>query len=522
MATVENIDRSCAGPAATAPKWPATRDNRAWHPDCRSGWVSMRRLPLYWRIVLPFVLGVALVGGAATAVSTHLLGRDAETRLDHHLRQVAASMATSGFALNQPILDRLKVAVGADVLVLAGDRGVTSATLPPASAEQAAAALTAVMRRSPALDMPVIDTLEIQGRRYRAIVQTIAAAEAPSVLALLAPLEAVDAARAQIARTLVLVSLGGLVFMLLWGHLLTRALTRALGRLVESTRAVAGGDRRRRADDFAIAEFRTLAASFDDMVERIRESETRLVRSERLAATGQIVATVAHEVRNPLAAMRMLTQLLARYHAAGTQPGEACRNILAEIDRLEMLVTGLLDATHGRALAREPVSLASVLEEIAGLMTPQLRHRHVDLRIDVDPTLPPITGDARALKQALLNLVLNAADAMPDGGAVRVTARGTGDGQPAGTAVLVEDEGRGLHGEAGERAFEPFFSTKPEGAGLGLAACRRIVREHGGWITLANRADRGAVATVWLPRGSGEAGSDPTAAPVLEAPWPAS
>jgi signal transduction histidine kinase len=459
---------------------------------------------LYWRIVLPFAVGLVVIMGAAAATATYLLSRQAEQRLAQHLEVVAERLAAAGFELNQPLVERIKLAVGAEVVVLSGDR-IAVATLPAAAVPDALRALGTPPSGAP-------ERLgRVGGRRYMIVARPLPD-QLPGTLALLAPLAPLEADRAGIARTLGLVSLAGLVLMLAVGHLITRSLTRPIGQLVDSTQAVAGGRLDVRTPRGDVRELSTLAAAFDDMVTKIRESEERLRRTERLAATGQIVATVAHEVRNPLAAIRMMTQLLAPHHAEGTQAHEACRKILTEIDRLDLLVTGLLGATQPHApRAWQPIHLGRLTRDVLSVIGAQLAHRGIQVEVDAPPDLPSVRADADGLKQVVWNLVLNAADVMPGGGPLRIEARPSARGPIPGVELSVTDGGSGVPGDAGRRVFEPFFSTKPEGVGLGLALCERVIAEHEGSISLENRAGGGAVARIWLPS-TGEA----------ETPWPAS
>jgi signal transduction histidine kinase len=164
-----------------------------------------------------------------------------------------------------------------------------------------------------------------------------------------------------------------------------------------------------------------------------------------------------------------------------------------------------LEATHARPLELTPLPVGGIIQDVAGLTGAQLRHRRIEVAVAADPDLPQVLADRDSLKQVLLNLVLNGADAMPDGGPLTITARraDSPDGTAEGLELAVADAGAGLSPEAERQAFEPFFTTKPEGAGLGLTVCRRIIEEHGGRITLANRPEGGAVARVWLPVGQG-------------------
>jgi signal transduction histidine kinase len=137
---------------------------------------------------------------------------------------------------------------------------------------------------------------------------------------------------------------------------------------------------------------------------------------------------------------------------------------------------------------------------VRAFMGEPLKHRHVEVELAIESTPILVTADPDALKQVVLNLLLNAADAMPVGGTVTLGVRhAAGSDGVKGVEMAVTDEGHGFTADVEAQAYEPFFSTKPQGTGLGLPLCRRIVAEHGGRITLANRPGRGAVATVFLP-----------------------
>ena len=460
-------------------------------------------MSLYWRIVLPFGVGLALIIGVGTLISSSLIGRDAGRRLAVRLGTVAQRISQAGFALNRPLLDQLKAAVEAEVVVSGPGGEVIAATFGEAEAKEAARLATALADRASTSSAPTpLETATVGLKDYKVLAVPISASGgSPQTLALFAPLAPIEAGRAEVTRTLTLISLGGLVLMFLWGHLITRSITRPIGRLVSSTQAVAGGDLQHQAERPTIPELLTLSDAFNRMVVKIRESEERLVRTERLATTGRIAATVAHEVRNPLTAIRMLAQFVGRSHPTGTPGADACKNIIAEIDRLEMLVRGLLEATRTRPLQLTPVQVGRIIQEIATLTETQFRHRRIELAVTPDPDLPQVLADRDSLKQVLLNLVLNGADAMPDGGPLTITARrgASPDGTAEGIELAVADAGAGLSPEAQRQAFEPFFTTKPEGAGLGLTVCRRIIEGHGGRITVANLPEGGAVARVWLP-----------------------
>ena len=459
-------------------------------------------MSMYWRVVVPFALGLILVIGSGTLISNYLLAREADRRLAHHLSAVAQRISRAGFVLNRALLEQLKAAVDADVVVAGTQDEIVASTFDDSDAQQAGQIARRFSRNAPddASSPLQLETVRIGDREYGVLaVPLIAGHESPQLLGFFAPLAPIRAGRTQATKTLTVVSLAGLGLMFVWGHLVTRSISRPISRLVASTNAVATGDYRHRAERPPVPELSALSDSFNAMVVRIRESEERLVRSERLATTGKIAAMVAHEVRNPLSAIRLLAQFVGRSHPLGTPESEACQKILSEIDRLEMLVKGLLESTNAQPLQLTSVRVDDILREMADLTRAQLEHRGVRIAVESD-SFPDVQADRDRLKQVILNLILNGADAMPNGGGltVRLQQVNSTDGRP-GQEITIIDSGTGVSESARQHMFEPFFTTKPEGAGLGLTVSRRIVEEHDGTLTLANRPEGGAIARVWLP-----------------------
>jgi signal transduction histidine kinase len=223
-----------------------------------------------------------------------------------------------------------------------------------------------------------------------------------------------------------------------------------------------------------------------------------LRRAENLASLGRLLAGVAHEVRNPLAALRSTVQLWQRLPDRARTP-ESMDAVVRSVDRLNDLVSRLLYFARSGHDARQPVDLNSIVREAVELMRAQADGQQVTLHADLDPDLPPLAGSAQALQQVVLNLTANALQAMPDGGRLEFHTRWLAGEEVA--ELRVRDTGPGVTADARARLFEPFFTTRAEGTGLGLALCREIVRQHGGSIELADGKGPGAEFVIRLPRG---------------------
>ncbi len=225
--------------------------------------------------------------------------------------------------------------------------------------------------------------------------------------------------------------------------------------------------------------------------ERLR---TELRRSERLAALGKLIAGVAHEVRNPLAGIRGITQLWRRGLGLGN---EGFDHLIDEVDRLEGIVSRLLQFSRADAQDLTPGDLNIVAAEAARLAEDRAREQEIRVELDLEPDLPPIQMAPPALVQVLRNLTTNALQVMPRGGVLRLATRLDA---ACGTVVAsVADDGPGLSDEVLSHLFEPFFTTKAEGTGLGLAIAREIALAHRGELRAQNRPGGGAVFILTLP-----------------------
>jgi signal transduction histidine kinase len=225
--------------------------------------------------------------------------------------------------------------------------------------------------------------------------------------------------------------------------------------------------------------------------ERLR---TELRRSERLAALGKLLAGVAHEVRNPLAGIRGITQLWRRGLGLGE---EGFGHLIDEVDRLEEIVSRLLQFSRADAQDLAPGDLNTVAAEAARLAEERAKAQEVRIELDLEPGLPPVEMAPPALVQVFRNLTTNALYVMEPGGVLRLQTRL--DDARKTVAASVADDGPGLSAEVLAHLFEPFFTTKAEGTGLGLAIAREIALAHRGDLRAENRPEGGAVFTLTLP-----------------------
>src|SRR5262249_5150080 len=253
----------------------------------------------------------------------------------------------------------------------------------------------------------------------------------------------------------------------------------------------------------------TILKRVQEVVKQLQRQECETLRAEQLAAVGQLAASIAHEVRNPLTSIKLLVGAALNGRCPEGLSQTDLQVIHDEVGRLERKVQSLLDFARPLEIGSEPRDIAEVVREVIDLVRERLTCQAVRLTLDLPPEPVAVELDTDQFKGVLVNLVFNALDTMPGGGDLVVRlARGAN-----GTLRLtVEDTGPGIDARVADRLFTPFFSTKPTGTGLGLSVSRRIVQAHGGTLTAANRAAGGACFTFPLPRGrtQSDMANDPT------------
>jgi signal transduction histidine kinase len=250
----------------------------------------------------------------------------------------------------------------------------------------------------------------------------------------------------------------------------------------------------------ARAEVERLNSELLGTLTRLQTAQDELVVAERMATVGRLSLKVAHEVRNPIAAIELNAELLGDIVGDRPEPDMADASTLVGAIRDQVNALDALTEEY-LAFARFPrphFDEDSVNEMVAGLVEfvrPLATRQGIGVEVDTDPAVPPMTIDRTLLRQAVLNLIKNGLEAMPQGGHLTVTTRHTGDA----VEIAVRDTGPGIQPEVGKRLFEQFFTTKPQGTGLGLYICRQIVDEHGGELRWESPPGHGTTFTVHLP-----------------------
>jgi signal transduction histidine kinase len=226
-----------------------------------------------------------------------------------------------------------------------------------------------------------------------------------------------------------------------------------------------------------------------------RERLDRLHRAERLASVGQLAAGVAHEIRNPLTAIRSTMQYLLQGFDAAEPKHQLIEELLSEVDRINNTVGSLLSLSRSGELRLAEIDGLDPLARAVHLLRARAREQGVEIAASLPPQPVPVLGDAGQLKQVFLNLLLNAIQSMPAGGLVRAAAAAQEDR----LQVHISDGGPGIPEDKLRQVFDPFYTTKSDGTGLGLAICHSILEQHQGEIEIESEEGNGTVVTVRLP-----------------------
>ncbi|HJU88763.1 MAG TPA: ATP-binding protein [Gemmatimonadaceae bacterium] len=328
-----------------------------------------------------------------------------------------------------------------------------------------------------------------------------------------------------------------MIFVVFGGYLVGRLVIRPVDEIVAAAEAIAEGDLGRRAPAMDSVELARLATSLNRMTTRLLEEQTLVVRTEKMASIGRLAAGIAHEIGNPLGAINGYTHL-ARRRLRDRGLEDELEAIERETARIDRIVRGLLDYARPRRMTPEAIEIDECVERVTTMLRDQGVLKQVEVRTEIPAGVPALSGDRHELEQALVNLLLNAVDAMQGNGTVTIGARADslaalrddtavrkGDspsvlaereknprvrawlhrvGEPARIVTLtVADSGPGVDPEDVERIFDPFFTTKPpgKGTGLGLAIVARIVDNLGGVVWVRPAREGGAAFVMMFPLG---------------------
>jgi signal transduction histidine kinase len=286
-----------------------------------------------------------------------------------------------------------------------------------------------------------------------------------------------------------------------------KGFTGPVDAILQATRKVKAGDLAFRIEGLK-DEFGEVADSFNEMAASLNEQMQNLQRAEQMKMVGEMAAGLVHEIKNPLTGIKATMQVLIEQGSCGREDRVVLSKVMEEVKRIETLMKSLLDFAKPPRPQLMPVDINEVLESTLAFSIPysgiaSSRGKSIEVKRVFDPHLPMIPADPGQMRQVFLNLLMNALEAMPEGGVLTVRTSGAESAEEI--RIDVADTGKGIDDETGEKIFRPFFTTKHKGTGLGLAVTKGFVEMHGGTIGVEKNPGGGTIFRIRLP---GKAATD--------------
>ena len=449
------------------------------------------RLRLHHRIVIPFAVVALIATSASALLALSVVSREFQARLRSQILNTADVISFGGFAFNPAILRSVKAITGADVIAFDDSGIVVSATVDPS----ATALIQAVIAGAGQDDGTGVVREMVCEHPCFVSYKKIADRPGTTVAVIVETAESAAAFRA-VSRSIMLAALASLVALVAVSQFVARRVTAPIDELVHFSQEVGGGtSRRAREGDDDVGR---LGRAFNHMLDRLDESKVKKLRNEKLALAGLFAARVAHDIRNPLASMKINTQMLEATVKGDAKNAALVNATLHDISQVESVIRDLIELARPGELRQVPADINAVIRAVVRQLDARLSHRRVQTTLTLPDRLPQVIIDPERFAQVLTNVFVNAIDAMPTGGTLIVNTRSDG-----GEVIIeVDDDGVGIDPGMVTRVFDPFVSTKPEGVGLGLVNAKAVVEGHGGSIELTPRQPRGTRAKIVLPVGS--------------------
>lgn len=427
------------------------------------------------------------------------------------LGQVGVGTKLSAVGLKKEYLSR-----GTDVALMVGD-SLLDTTLPDSLERHLRPEQLLVVRAG----SPQRHILSVGGQSYMAAAASVPTRGLQTTAFLFRPITQELQVATAIKRSLGGIGVAALVIALLLAAVVSRIVARPAQALADASARMARGDFAAPLPRAGTDEIGQLARAFGNMRRAIADRESRLrsaqaemIHREKLAAMGRLVAQLSHEINNPIYNIQNCLEALERRG----DPGDPNREFLVlaqeELSRMASLTRRLLDQSRPQSDASSLLDLNALVSRVLTLAAPEAKARGIDVVSELAPDVPPVVAHPEAIQQVLANLVDNAADAMPEGGRLRVATRADAEA----VEVLIEDTGTGIREDDLPHIFEAFYTTKPgvTGIGLGLFVSEGIIRGHRGRIDVESVPGRGSRFTVRLPRETLDEALSADAAPARE------
>ena len=462
----------------------------------------IKKISIRTKIVLPYTLLLVLFTVLVSIITINLIYKQIDERLEGQMEQEIESISSMGFLLNDEFLAKSKISdvIGGNIIVYSPNGEVVATSLSRDNLDDIMPSINSPdIENSISQNTSLIRNIRLSNKPYKVIYRRIENPDIKSYLifSIMTSTEDIDETKRQSAITVIIVAISGVILVTIIGSLIAFSISAPIKELVKVTEKVASGDLSVVADVKTHDEIGTLAQSFNQMTSELKTSRDKLVQSERLAVLGQLTASIAHEIRNPLTSMKMVVQILKKKLQYDQSISESLQVILDEIDRLNIIVSGLLDSARPIELNIRQANIIDVMNEVIRLMESNLRHRKIEIKVlKQSENMPETMIDPDRMKQVFMNIIINAMQAMPEGGTITVKYEHNEINNEI--AIEVSDTGFGMSEEVLRHVYDPFFSVKSGGTGLGLTNVKRILDLHNADIQIDSVEGQGTNVRIIL------------------------
>lgn len=452
------------------------------------------------KIILPYVMLFSFVIALVSIVTVRIIYRSIDERIEGQMLRAADVISSMKFMLSDEFLKNVRIsdAVNADVILYHPDDNDVMATT---FAREEIPQLMSVIGSEDVklITFPIFRKVIYLGHPYKVIYYPYGGLNEgeTNILVLMVSMLDINAAKRKSTLTIGLIAFSGIFLTLLLGIIISLGITSSIRELLRTTMKVASGDLDARAKVNTSDEIGALAEAFNNMTSELKLSRDKLIQSERLAVVGQISAGIAHEIRNPLTSMKMIMQMLRNKLRNDEQTAESIAIVLQEIDRIDLIVSSLLDFARPTELSLKLVDIRDILNDVLKVMDPNLSSNNISVIKRLGEDVPELMLDENKMRQALMNIIINSIHAMPEGGTLTVTCGY--DREASFVELTIADTGIGMSQDVLEHVFDPFFSRRHGGTGLGLTNVKRIIEQHGGTVNIESEEGVGTKVTMNFP-----------------------
>lgn len=458
----------------------------------------MRRFSIQTKIVLPFLLLFAPISIFVPLITVQVFAWKYSEQFTHETQGWLNVIMETGFIRED--IEKVQQAYSVEVMIFGSDFTLNATTLTHLSeTEQNRSNLVKELRLhqikqsiQTTSDSPITQDVTLGGKHYKVFYRSLPFGR---IYCLLRPMEEIAAAKSTLTFYMFGIAILVTALVAFISHRIGKNLTEPIKDLVGFTEKVAEGNLDEQCEVKTQDEIGDLTIAFNQMTQELKQSRDKLIQAERLATAGRMSASFAHEIRNPLSSMRMLSQMLMQNAELSIDQKQSLQYILEEIERIDNIVKGLMDFARPASLNLKRQSLEPTLRSVLSLMEANFAHHQIEISYDLAADIPDFQFDSDKIKQAFMNVVLNAIEAMPQGGRLSVSTFQKDDN----VCIKVTDTGIGISAEDMEHLYEPFFTRKTKGTGLGLANVRRILEEHDGSVDIESTLGEGSTVSLHLP-----------------------